>query len=249
VETPGRIAVVIAGWTGHPPDPLAALCKSIAKYEAGSGFDLVLCVNDPEYRLPAELAGNFTEVFSRENTGFNLGAWDYAWRHLPRHDRFLFLQDECLVVRKHWLRDFIHRFETVPRCGLVGEYLNRDWDRPWSYLEDFANGFRYSAESGAFRQTLARWGVPEGETALHVTTVVQYSTRKILEEVGGYRIGHTKSEAVAAELAFSREIAALGYRLTQVGRYRHSRIAHPQWPSNHPLAKMKRSISKRLGRV
>jgi hypothetical protein len=249
MKMPGRIAVVISGWTGHLPNHLAALCKSIAKYEAGSDFDIVLCVNGLEYRLPTKLAGTFTEVFIRENIGFNLGAWDHAWRSLPQHDRFLFLQDECSVARKHWLRDFIHRYETMPDCGLVGEYLNRDWDRPCGYLADPANGFRYSAAAGDFRKTFARWGLPEGETALHITTVVQYTTRKILEEVTGYHIGSTKNEAVAAEIAFSRKIAALGYCLTQVGHHRHSRISHPQWLSTHPLAKIKRSISKRRGRV
>ncbi len=249
MKMPGRMAVVIAGWTGHPPNHLATLCKSIAKYEAGFEFDLVLCVNGPEYRLPTELAGTFTKVFIRENTGFNLGAWDHSWRSLPQHYRFLFLQEECCVARKHWLGDFIHRFETMPGCGLVGEYLNRDWDRPWGYLADPANGFPYSAAAGDFRKILARWGVPEGETAVHITTVVQYTTRKILEKVDGYRIGRTKHEAIAAEIAFSRKIASLGYCLTQVGRHRHSLIAHPQWPSTHPLAKIKRSISKRLGRV
>ncbi len=36
----------------------------------------------------------------RENTGFNIGAWDYGWRHLPPYDYYLFLQDDCFIVRK-----------------------------------------------------------------------------------------------------------------------------------------------------
>ncbi len=35
----------------------------------------------------------------RENTGFNIGAWDYGWRHLPPYDYYLFLQDDCFIVR------------------------------------------------------------------------------------------------------------------------------------------------------
>jgi hypothetical protein len=40
----------------------------------------------------------------RENTGFNIGAWDYGWRHLPPYDYYLFLQDDCFIVRPLWLK-------------------------------------------------------------------------------------------------------------------------------------------------
>ncbi len=32
----------------------------------------------------------------------------------------LLLQDECLIKRDNWLRDFIRRFESIPKFGLVG---------------------------------------------------------------------------------------------------------------------------------
>jgi hypothetical protein len=242
----GRIAVVISGWTGHTSRPLAALCKSIAQHEPGADYDLVLCANGLDFQLPAELTDTFAEVFIRENTGFNLGAWDHAWRNLPRHDWFLFMQDDCLVVRNRWLRNFLSRFESVPHCGLVGEHLNRDWDHSWDDLTDPLAGFSYCAAANVYRQTLSRWSVLEGDTGLHVTTVVQFTSRDILEQVDGYPIGRDHPEAIAAEIAFSRKIAALGCELVQLGRHRHSRIAHPQWPSTHPIAKIKQSISKRL---
>jgi hypothetical protein len=63
----------------------------------------------------------------------------------------------------------------------------------------------------------------------------------ILEEVDGYNLGQTYKEAVAAEIGFSRKICAKGYQLVQIGRSRHSVIAHPQWPTE--------SLSKRLFKV
>jgi hypothetical protein len=79
-----------------------------------------------------------------------------------------------------------------------------------------------------------------------MTTVVQFTSRAILEEVDGYNLGFAKDEAAAAEFAFSRKIEARGYTLQQIGRRRHSRIAHPQWPSDAFLPKLKRSVLKRL---
>src|SRR4029077_17423536 len=121
-------------------------------------------------------------------------------------------------------------FASTPRCGLVGENIERSWDKPWSELCDppvqseprKSREARQRAEwAGVFREQLREWKIPEGQTARHVTTVVQFTSRALLEKVGGYNFGNTKLEATAAEIAFSRKIAAQGYTLAQVGRWRH----------------------------
>jgi hypothetical protein len=247
------IAVVVSTWSGNPVSYLFALCRSMDRYPAGLPYDLVLSANGLEYRPPPALASRFRTVFVRENVGYNLGAWDYAWRQLSNYDRFLFLQDECQVIRPGWLARFQQRFESVSNCALVGEYLPRFYDRPWSQLDDqgrMAVGTpneveRITALRG-YRNQLALWGIPEGPTPRAVTSVVQFTSRAILELVDGYNIGQTKGEAIAAEIGFSRKIEARGFVLVQMGRYRHSVISHPQWPSNHPIARLKRSILKRL---
>jgi hypothetical protein len=250
---PRRVAVVVSTWTGHPACSLLALCESIVRHPAGADFELVLSSNGVKYSVPPELATRFSHVFVRENTGYNIGAWEYAWRHLPTYDHFLFLQDDCLVLKTGWLSDFIRRFESMPACGLVGENLLRSWNRPWSELSDPSSPApldgdpaRRAARARFFREMLARWGIPEGPSARCITTVVQFTSRTILEKVNGYNLGRTYEEAAAAEFGFSRKVEAQGYRLVQLGRRRHSRIAHPQWPSDAFLARMKRSITKRL---
>lgn len=250
---PRRVAVVISAWTGSPSSSLLALCHSIARHPAGTEFDLVLSANGFDYSPPSEVSALFSEIFIRENTGYNIGAWDHAWRCLPGYDRFLFLQDDCLVLRPGWLRDFIRCFDSTPACGLVGENLLRSWNRSWTELSDPAspapqNGdpVRRAARALFFRETLARWGIPEGSIAKCITTVVQFTSRAILETVNGYNLGRTYEEAAAAEFGFSRKVEAQGYNLVQIGRRRHSRIAHPQWPSDAFLPRMKRSIMKRL---
>jgi hypothetical protein len=248
-----RVAVVISSWVGHPSKYLLALCESIARHPPGAGHDLFLCANGLDYSPPGELVPLFSEIFIRENTGYNLGAWDHAWRQLPGYERFLFLQDDCLVKRPRWLRDFILRFDSTPACGLVGEHLIRAWDRPWSELTDpraprsrRGHSSEQSALANFYSETLARWGIPEGPTARALTAVVHFTSRSILEEVGGYNLGRTYQEAIAAEIGFSRKIEARGYSLVQIGRQRHSRIGHPQWNRQGFFARLRRSVRKRF---
>lgn len=248
-----RVAVIISTWTGSPLHYLLELCESLAQHPPGAQYDLVLSANGLDYSPPKELANLFTKVFIRENTGYNLGAWDYAWRRLPAYDRFLFLVEDCLVLRNRWLRDFIRRFDSTPACGLVGEVLQKGWDKPWSALcnpepmdRKDRDPVKRAAWASFINETLAHWGIPEGPTGRHITTAVQFTSRAILEQVDGYNLGRTHEEAIAAEIGFSRKIEASGYTVIQVGRRRHSVIWHRQWPKNTFFARLKRSILKRL---
>ena len=101
------------------------------------------------HRLPT-LAGSRHRVFAcilPGEHGFNLGAWDHAWRQVPQHRSFLFLQDDYRVFRRHWLRAILHRFKSVRGCGLVGEYLNRDWGRRWPEMADLDSASAMALES------------------------------------------------------------------------------------------------------
>lgn len=250
-----RNAVVVSTWSGNPSRYLFDLCESLNRHPAGTDYALVLSANGLDYSPPPELAPLFTEIFIRENTGYNLGAWDHAWRRLPGYDYVLFLQDDCVVLRDNWLQHFIRCFESTPNCGLVGETLQKGWGRPWAVLTNSQRMDRKDREpvkraawASFIRQMLAQWSVPEGPTGLHITSVVHFTSRSILEEVDGYNLGRTKEEVIAAEIGFSRKIEALGYTLVQIGRRRHTVIGHRQWPRNTFFARMKRSFVKRLAR-
>jgi hypothetical protein len=251
-----RVAVIISTWIGNPADYILNLMKSITRYEAGVLFDLYLCANGESYRLPSGLNGKFTDVFIRENTGFNLGAWDYSWRRLSEYDDYLFMQDDCFIRKEFWLRDFLTCFHSKELYGLVGECLHKSWNRPWSELTgpEINTKRRQRVSESKTRlarscqSDLKRWGIPEGKKADHLTSVVHFTSRAILERVGGYIIADKYQEAIAAEIAFSKKIQNEGYELKQIGRLRHSRIGHRQWHSNGFFAKMERSIKKRQKR-
>jgi len=247
-------AVVVATWEGNPPRYLRGLLESFERYDAGLLFRPFLVVNGHGYPLDASIAACFERVLERENTGFNLGAWDHAWRALGDCERFLFLQDDCFARRRNWLRDIALRFDRTPRCGLVGEQIQRNFDRPWSELvvarSATLTSRRVSASVAAraryYREKLREWGIHEGRAARHVTTVVQYTSREVLEDVGGYDLVSNYEDAIAAEIGFSCKLTARGYALAQVGRRRHARIGHREWSDDGFAARLRRSIEKRM---
>lgn len=240
-----RTAVVVATWTDADPADLAHLLAGMARHPAGAEHDLVLCVNG-DVELAADVADAFVEVFRRENTGYNLGAWQHAWQRLPDHDRFLFLQDDCSVRRDGWLAAHAACHDAADDVGLVGEHWHRSWDRPWEEL--CARDDRKGERARQYRARIEAWGIDPGARAGHLTTVVQYTARAVLERTGGYREGATWPEAVAAEIAFSKAVEAVGLRVLQVARHRHHYLAHPQWPSPDVVSRLVRSVRKRLGR-
>lgn len=245
-----NIAVVVSTWTGNPPEYLQRLIDSINKYDAGTTYDLFLCANGEDYTISETLQCHFNCIYIRENSGYNLGAWDYAWRRLPQYTHFLFLQDDCIVKKNKWLSRFVSVFNSSIDVGLVGEYFSRGWDHSWEVLttntaanKSFTEQKRKKAVG--YNEQLKRWGIDPGDRASHLTSVVHYTSRKILEEVDGYNLGQTYQEAVAAEIGFSRKLIAKGYKLVQVGRSRHSVIAHPQWPSGSLIKRWCRVLKMR----
>ena len=242
-------AIVVSTWFGNPSDYICNLVDSLKRYDAGVPYDIYLCANGESYRLPKNLSNIFKKVFIRENTGFNLGAWDHAWRILPQYENYLFVQDDCYIKKDNWVKDFIGCFNSIEKCGLVGEYLNKSWDMPWTELTGAAGKHKVSKKkrerAGFYIETLRKWGIPKGETASHLTSVVHFTSRKVLEKVDGYIIVDDYHEAIAAEIAFSKKIQNKGYEIVQIGKKRHSRIGHRQWMPDGFFPRLANSIKKR----
>lgn len=250
------LAVVVSTWVGNPDDYLSTLLTTMDRHPAGAAHDLYVVANGTDYRLPDNAQAKVRELFVRENRGYNLAAWDHAWHQLLGHEHFLFLQDDCFIRRAGWLADMRACFER-PGTGLVGENLIHSWDRPWSelFVESPRCG-RWGRVNAAmvkrarrYHGLLESWGVPAGETARHLTTVVHYTSRQVLEDVGGYRHVTEYEEAIAAEIGFSRMVEACGYRIRQVGRTSHSRIGHREWRPGGFWHRMGRSLEKRVAKL
>jgi len=222
--------------------------------------DFYLVMNGDQ-KVSADYAGFFTNVFYRENTGYNLAAWDFAWRQLGQYDYFLFLQDDCIILKKNWLRDFYDCFKSEKKCGLVGEFMS--WDMPWAELiagvdepkisEDELDAADVANCARFYRKTLLGWNVPIGDSARHLASIIHFTSSEILKKVDGYNHPTTYREAIASEIGFSRKIEAAGYKLAQVGKQRFSRIGHREWFSDSPtgflMEKLFQDAPDRLRRI
>jgi hypothetical protein len=204
---------------------------------AGLPFDARVVVNravDRPLDLPPRHAD--VDVRYRENLGYNIGAWDHGWRADPAYEDYLFLQEECRLLRPGWLEAFV-RCLADPRVGLVGESMfwpGYSWERADRYSEYSTfpgtppEGPRVTHTEG-IRAFLAARGIPIGRTAEHLQSLVLAARREVLEATDGFIIGRDYGEAIGSEVAISKRVEALGLRVREVGIGPFRYILHPQW--------------------
>jgi glycosyltransferase involved in cell wall biosynthesis len=237
IERP-RALVVISYYASRPAEPLVRLLDSMAAHAAGSAHATRVVVNrdaGETLTLPDRHRG--VEIIYRPNSGYNIGAWEAGWRTGPAFDEYLFVQDECVVVRDGWAAAYAQA-AAQPGTGLVGECLSPNWDAPWSELaerfrghslKDHAIGGRPAERVACYLDFFRRRNIPPGERGDHLQTLVLYVTRTVLERVGGFPEGRTYGEAIGAEIGISKKVQAAGLRLAQVAATPFEYIEHPQW--------------------
>lgn len=242
-----KTCVVVSYWTGRKPGDLHKLLRQMGKLDAGSPFDLVVVCNGGDGRplsLPDEFLSLQPRIFNRENTGWNLGAWDHGWRQAGEYDHFLFLQDDCFLKQPGWVGDFEFRVENDPGIGLLGEEIM--WDEmTWPFIRKATDrdlGRLAWPEDepvhplDTYQAMLNKRGVPPGDVGTHLPSLILFASRKVLEEVGGFPlIGPTYREAVACEIGISRVIASKGYRIARIKDRSFHLIGHRQWTRAHIL--------------
>jgi hypothetical protein len=123
-----KTCVVVSYWTARSHQHLHRLLRQMTmrKFDAGCPFDLVISCNGGDVKpltLPSKFRSLRPRIFNRENTGWNLGAWDHAWRMTSGYDFFLFLQDDCFLKSQNWVYDFQFRAENDDGIGLLGETI------------------------------------------------------------------------------------------------------------------------------
>lgn len=220
------VLVVISHYNAWSSDQLIALLDQMWSVPAGYPFQARIVVNRAEPRdlaLPPRYQS--IEVLYRQNVGFNIGAWEQGWREPPVFDAYLFLQEECQIVRPGWLRAFVQASKD-PRVGLVGESLTGD--HSWKALERYTH---YAETYRIHREFFEEHRTPMGHDAAHLQSLVLFARRELLERIDGFPIGHDKIRAIASEFAISKRVIARGCQIRQVGWRPFKYILHPQWQS------------------
>jgi len=232
--------VVISYYDQRPLGALRRLLSSMARFSAGAAHDVTVVVNsDSGVRPPLPES---VSVHVRENSGMNIGAWEHGWRSRPGYSDYLFLQDDCRVVRAGWLKAFLSRAETNPTIGLIGESLNPAWDKSWDELARVRAGEimpqhqidgRPAQRVDVYLSCMRRWGVDPGASGRHLRSLVWFASRGTLERIGGFPLGADYGECIAAEIAVSRKVEAAGLAIAQLGPAPFEAIAHADWARLH----------------
>jgi hypothetical protein len=229
--------VVISHYNAWPNDQLVALLDQLKSIPAGSPFDCRVVVNQAIDR-PLDLPTRHqdVDVRYRENTGYNIGAWDHGWRVDPPYETYLFLQEECRILRTGWLQGYL-KCLSDPKVGMVGESMfwpGYTWERAdtYSLYSTFpgtpAEGPNVTHTEG-IRAFLGSQGIPIGKTAEHLQSLVLCTRRGVLEATDGFLVGRDYGEAIGSEVAISKRVEALGLRVREVGIGPFRYILHPQW--------------------
>ena len=114
-----KTLVVISYYDRRPIHNLVELVGSLYQYPAGAEFDVCVIVNRTKNDLISVPQLSAASIRYRHNVGMNIGAWDYGWRTCSGYTNYLFLQDECYIIRDNWLAGYRAVVEK-PNVGMVG---------------------------------------------------------------------------------------------------------------------------------
>jgi hypothetical protein len=219
--------VVISYYDRRPINNLLELIGSFSEHPAGDEFDVCVVVNRTNNEVLC-VSADYPSIFIhyRHNIGMNIGAWDYGWRIHPGYANYLFLQDECYVIRNDWLLGYRSVLEN-PEVGMVGESVNSFWDKPWPELRELFSKVplpEHRVDSKTVNRVdfylkfFREHGVRPGPTGKHLRSVVWFFPGAVLKEIDGFLIGRNYGECIAAEIATSKKVEALGLGVVQANQ-------------------------------
>jgi hypothetical protein len=216
--------VIVSYYDERPSIELVKLLRQLRDVNAGADFELRVVINSDRggrLQLPVDLASIPTTV--RQNTGFNIGAWDHGWRQNREFSFYVFLQDECEIARENWLKRY-KQLLSDGSVGVVGESLLY-----WSNWDDFKRQWPEATDeciSLGMKRSIAL-----GKAPTHLQTLAIGATASCLDRTDGLLVAEGKTRAIATEIMYSRQCLELGFAIKQSAWRPFEYIRHPQWAS------------------
>ncbi|MBR0657310.1 glycosyltransferase family A protein [Plastoroseomonas arctica] len=224
-----KTAIIISHYNLYSTLCLESLIAQIQDdFETGHAHCFVV-VNFAQRKI-LELPGlrRPVSILYRENTGMNIGAWDHGWRAAFNYDNFIFLQEECRILRVGWLAAYLERLSDTS-IGLIGESINADMS--WEQFLNLPSRISKSVWRRVHSEVLAL-GIEMGSSSRHLQSLIWGARRSVLEKIGGFPIGMTKMQCIGSEVGVSLKVQSAGLRVELVGDRPFSWISHPQWDRN-----------------
>ena len=250
-----RACLVVSHYNAWEPDQLLALLDQTKEIPAGLPFRTRVVVNqavDKTLALPPRHSD--VEVSYRPNTGYNIGAWDHGWRVGESFPFYLFLQEECIILKEDWMKSFVDAVSDT-RVGLVGESMTPP--ETWSSWENrsgpLCRFFGLTSPFVFYNELVPRFlelaqerGADPGPNTSHLQSLIIGTRREVLDRIDGFPswpIDYVS--AVCSELMISKSVSSTGWDVRQIGWLPFSIISHPQW-KRHPLSAALHKVTWRL---
>jgi len=221
-----RTYIIISYFDRTSPESLRILLDQLNDYNDS----IRLVVNAESSEDLSSLGSLGVEYFVTENEGMNIGAWTKGYQRWP--------DAECYVKRLDFLKRIIPLFNSDQKLGLLGETLNYRWNHDWQlllkspinrYEEQHEIDEIQSRRVDCYLHHMRRWNIDPGESAMHLRSLVWALPAPVMRRLGGFPIGRNKGECIAAEIAISRRLISLGYRISQVGTHPFTCFGHREW--------------------
>lgn len=245
--------LVVSHYNAWSTDQLLALLDQTKEIPAGVPFRTRVVVNQAvDKRLELPSRHNDVEVFHRPNTGYNIGAWEYGWRQGEPFSFYLFLQEECIILKSNWMKAYLDA-ASESGVGLIGESLTPPLSWKEGRFEDMPicrmmghpiDGA--AARKRRFFQLAQGLGVDPGTDGSHLQSLILGTRREVLTKIDGFLDWPTEYyDAVCAEVMISKAVMTAGLKVRQLHWMPFSVVSHPQW-KQHPLMALMAKVSWRI---
>lgn len=230
-----KTLITISHYNKRSKSNLNNLVSSLTNHESS----LSIIINDDNSDEEKKTIFNNINALIRPNTGMNIGSWNSSYLNNKNFDFYIFLQDECVILKKDFIKKYIFELSKV-NVGMTGESINFKWAKNWekiassnlNYIVGYDRLNRPIYRVQYYLSLMKKWGIQYGNNGLHLRSLIWGFKREILEKISPFPIGKTKEECIAAEIAISKKVEELGLKVTQVHKNPFNYISHIEWNSN-----------------
>lgn len=229
------VLIVVSHYAARGTSHLQSLLSNLSKVHK----NILIVINDDQINKEYfDFFCGFQAIY-RPNIGMNIGGWNEAYQQFPNFKFYIFLQDECVVLREDFIAAYVKELSRVG-IGMTGETINYKWDREWGQIINsplnyhtniIFNGSRLSRVQN-YLNLLGQWGISPGVGGRHLRSLVWGLNDYALKGIGKFPIGIDKEQCIAAEIAVSKKVEQLGLGVTQISQTPFYFFQHEEWLSN-----------------
>ena len=223
-----KALLVISHYSKRSKDLLNNLIKKLEKYN----IDILVSINDDS--ASEVVIDKSTNIYSlvRPNIGMNIGGWNDGYKYFKNYDYYIFIQDECLIIRDDFIERYIEQL-SLSNIGMIGESMNKKWDKTWKQM--LISKLNYPSKINGLPRVnyyidcMKKWNVNIGNNAKHLRALIWGFNNQCISKILNFPIGENRDECIAAEIAVSKLVEQNNFKFTQISSTPFTYITHIEW--------------------